>query len=143
MEHENLFDGQKLYAGRLFDKIDYHKKLRLQIPLFSAIANFAFLSISIQHGFMTVASYLFILMFVAIGVTSAATLEVVRQSFNRNVDQLKHLYREMSIVGKRFGTDNDELVERARPMWILLQFLVLVSWAVPCMLVAFNPPISP
>lgn len=136
------FECQKVYAARLFDKIDYHKKLRLQIPLFSAVANFAFLSISIQHGSMAAASYLFVLMFVAIGLTSAATLELVRRSFNRNVGQLKYLYARMSILGESFGQDDDELVERARPMWLLLQFLVLVSWAIPCMLVAFTQTVT-
>ncbi|MEM7222101.1 MAG: hypothetical protein AAF495_03925 [Pseudomonadota bacterium] len=136
-EPDNIFECQKLYASRLYEKIDYHKRVRLHIPVFSAVASFAFLSTSIKYGFPSSESVIFILISFSIGVISSITLEVVRRSFNRNVNQLEYLYKEMGIGGEKFGKNDDSLVERSRHMWLLLQFLILVSWFVPSLLVLF------
>lgn len=131
MRRREIFEKQVIVVSRLYDKIDYHKKLRHRIPLFSAIANFALVSITYQTTTSLETEAIFAVLILAVGFTLHATLEIVRRAFNRNVKQLRYLYAQMAITGERFVQDGYELAEDANPMWYLLHGLVLVAWLAP------------
>ncbi len=133
-ESENVYDRQKLYASRLYDKIDYNKKVRFQIPIFSAIASFAFLTASLESKSPDLTGVIFALTFIAIAAISAWTMRVVRRSYNDNTDQLIHLYKRMKISGDSFAKKDEYLVEKAEDMWGLLYFLIAISCFFPFIL---------